>query len=52
MAGCGPVFIYDVERGQKATLQLDKLVEVLRVLGLELVLELGHDGLRVSERLR
>ena len=52
LAGCGPVFVYDLERGQKPTLQLSKLVEVLRVLGLELVLELGHEGLRVGERLR
>ena len=28
LAGCGPAFIYDVERG-KATLRLDKLLDVL-----------------------
>jgi y4mF family transcriptional regulator len=52
LAGCGPVFLYDLERGTKPTLRLDKLVDVLTVLGLELNVELGKQGLRVSERLR
>jgi len=47
LAGCGPVFIYDVEAG-KPTLRLDKLLSVLDVLGLELVLAEGHEQLRVA----
>jgi y4mF family transcriptional regulator len=35
LAGCGPDFVYDLERG-KPTVRLDKLIEVLAVLGLEL----------------
>lgn len=35
LAGCGPDFLYDLERG-KPTVRLDKLVPVLAVLGLEL----------------
>ncbi|RKH62255.1 transcriptional regulator [Corallococcus sp. AB049A] len=49
LAGCGPVFIYDVESGRKATLRLDKLLDVLHVLGLQLTLEPGQQRLRVSE---
>jgi y4mF family transcriptional regulator len=47
LAGCGPVFIYAVETG-KPSVRLDKLVEVLNVLGLELILDAGKDGLRVA----
>jgi y4mF family transcriptional regulator len=36
MAGCGPVFVYNIEHG-KPSLRLDKLLDVLDVLGLELV---------------
>ena len=35
LAGCGPDFLYDLERG-KPTIRLDKLIPVLEVLGLEL----------------
>lgn len=35
MAGCGPVFIHHLEHG-KPTLQLDKILAVFEVLGLEL----------------
>lgn len=38
LAGCGPDFLYDVERG-KPTLRLDKLLQVLHTLGLTLKLE-------------
>jgi y4mF family transcriptional regulator len=38
LAGCGPDFLYDVERG-KPTLRLDKLLKVLDTLGLSLKLE-------------
>lgn len=37
LAGCGPDFLYDVERG-KPTLRLDKLLAVLHALGLDLQL--------------
>jgi len=35
LAGCGPDFLYDLERG-KPSIRLDKLILVLEVLGLEL----------------
>lgn len=38
LSGCGPDFLYDLERG-KPTVRLDKLVSVLDVLGLRLKLE-------------
>ncbi|MDB4936620.1 MAG: hypothetical protein JWP87_3592 [Labilithrix sp.] len=47
LAGCGPDFVYDVESG-KTTLRLDKLLDVLCVLGLELVLSQGKGALRVA----
>ena len=40
LAGCGPDFVYDVEAG-KASLRLDKLLDVLGVLGLELGVSQG-----------
>lgn len=51
MAGCGPVFVYDLERG-KPSLRLSKVVDVLLVLGMQLTLELGKDGLSVPKALR
>jgi y4mF family transcriptional regulator len=51
LAGCGPVFVYDVERG-KPGLRLDKLVDLLQVLGLQFALQPGKQGLRVDEALR
>lgn len=50
LARCGPVFLYDLERG-KPTLRLDKLVAVLSVLGLELELKSGKRGLAVEPAL-
>jgi len=47
LAGCGPVFVYDLESA-KTTLRLDKLLDVLEVLGLELVLKPGKARLRVD----
>ena len=47
LAGCGPDFVYDVELG-KPSLRLDKLLDLLAVLGLSLVLEEGKEALRVS----
>lgn len=37
LSGCGPDFLYDLERG-KPTVRLDKLVPVLGALGLKLEL--------------
>lgn len=50
LAGVGPDFVYDVERG-KPTLRLDKLLQVLGVLGLRIALEAGTPHFRVDERL-
>lgn len=47
LAGCGPVFIYDLESA-KPTLRLDKLLDVLDVLGLEVVVRQGKARLRVD----
>lgn len=52
LAGCGPVFVYDLESGRKATLRLDKLLDVLGVLGLQLALEAGKHTFRISGELR
>lgn len=38
LAGCGPDFLYDLERG-KPTVRLDKLVPVLEMLGLKFKVE-------------
>lgn len=46
MAGCGLVFVYNIEHG-KPSLRFDKLLDVLDVLGLELVVTQGESGLRV-----
>lgn len=46
MAGCGLVFVYNLEHG-KPSLRFDKLLDVLGVLGLELVVTAGSSGLRV-----
>jgi HTH-type transcriptional regulator / antitoxin HipB len=43
-AGCGPVFVYNLERG-KPSLRLDKLLSILHVLGMDIVLTLrGAEG--------
>ncbi len=47
LAGCGVDFVYDVETG-KPSLRLDKVLDILAVLGLELVLEPGREVLRVA----
>lgn len=47
MAGCGLVFVYNIEHG-KPSLRFDKLLDVLSVLGLELVVTAGDSGLRVA----
>jgi y4mF family transcriptional regulator len=38
LAGCGPDFLYDLERG-KPSVRLDKLMPVIEALGLRLVLQ-------------
>ena len=50
LAGCGPDFIYDLESA-KPTIRLDKLLDVLAVLGLELRLDVGKRVLAVAEHL-
>jgi HTH-type transcriptional regulator/antitoxin HipB len=47
MAGCGLVFVYNLEHG-KPSLRFDKLLDVLAVLGLELVVAVDESGLRLS----
>ena len=47
MAGCGLVFVYNLEHG-KPSLRFDKLLDVLSVLGLELVVTAAESGVRVS----
>jgi y4mF family transcriptional regulator len=49
-AGCGTAFLYDVEHG-KRSLRLDKLMDVLEVLGLHLKVEQGGGGMTVDEEL-
>jgi HTH-type transcriptional regulator / antitoxin HipB len=46
MAGCGLVFVYNIEHG-KTSLRFDKVLDVLDVLGLEIVVTAGSSGLRV-----
>ncbi|MBX5481408.1 MAG: hypothetical protein IRZ16_06115 [Myxococcaceae bacterium] len=47
LSGCGTAFLYDLENG-KRSVRLDKLVDVLQVLGLELQLRPGKAGLTVE----
>lgn len=42
-AGCGLAFLYDLERG-KPSVRLDKVLDVLEVLGIELRLADGTGG--------
>ncbi len=44
LSGCGRIFIHALERGKK-TVRLDKVLDVLRTLGLQLAVEAGKDGL-------
>jgi y4mF family transcriptional regulator len=52
LAGCGVVFVYALERGTKSGLRLDKVLDVLSILGLQLTVESGKAKLRVHESLR
>jgi HTH-type transcriptional regulator / antitoxin HipB len=47
LAGCGLVFVYNLERG-KASLRFDKLLAVLGVLGLEVAVTAGADAQGVT----
>lgn len=49
-AGCGVVYLYMLESG-KATIRMDKLMDVLAVLGLGLKLVEGKEGLSIAEGL-
>ncbi|MDQ6523000.1 helix-turn-helix domain-containing protein [Nocardioides sp. LHD-245] len=46
LSGCSPRFVHDLERG-KATVQLDKVLAVLDVLGLGLGVVEGVSGISV-----
>jgi HTH-type transcriptional regulator/antitoxin HipB len=46
-AGCGDVFIYRLEQG-KPTVRLDKVLDVMTVLGLQLRIETGNEGIVVG----
>jgi len=48
LAGVGLAFLYELEHG-KATVRIDKLLDVLSVLGLELSLVEGKRGLHVPD---
>ncbi len=50
LAEVGLAFMYELEQG-KATLRLDKLVDVLAVLGLEIKVAQGKGGLAVDPAL-
>lgn len=44
LARCGPAFLYQLETG-KTSLRLDKVLDVLEVLGLQLAVENGKERL-------
>ncbi|MGB5813040.1 MAG: helix-turn-helix transcriptional regulator, partial [Polyangiales bacterium] len=46
-AGVGVAFLYDLEKG-KASVRLDKVLDVLRILALEMVIVDGKRGVVVS----
>ena len=50
-AGCGVAYIYMLEMG-KPTIRIDKLLDVLRILGLGLRVEENKEGLKIDERLK
>lgn len=51
LAGTGLNFVSQVERG-KETVRLDKLLAIMKVLGLELVVARGHNKLSLAKELR
>jgi len=48
LAGCKRQFVSEVERG-KMTVRLDKLMDLLRVVGLKLTIELGSGELQARK---
>jgi HTH-type transcriptional regulator/antitoxin HipB len=50
LAGVGLAFLYELEHG-KRTVRIDKLLAVLEVLGLELSLREGKQGLSIDPQL-
>jgi HTH-type transcriptional regulator / antitoxin HipB len=50
LAGVGLAFLYELEHG-KSTLRIDKVLAVLAVLGLELQVRDGKQGVSVAEEL-
>lgn len=50
LAGCGVAFIYLLETG-KPSVRMDKVLDVLLVLGLQLELEPGKEGIAIDEAL-
>lgn len=50
-ADCGVAYIYMLEKG-KPTIRMDKLLDVLKILGLGLKLEENKAGLNIEERLK
>ena len=51
LAGTGLNFVSQMERG-KETVRLDKLLALLKVLGLELVLSRGTEAISIAKELR
>ncbi|MGA9522996.1 MAG: helix-turn-helix domain-containing protein [Myxococcaceae bacterium] len=51
LSGCGTAFLYGLENG-KPSLRLDKVIDVLKVLGLRMTLEPGQGGIAFGERLK
>jgi len=49
-AGCGVAYIYMLEMG-KPTVRIDKLLDVLSILGLGLRVEESKERLKIDERL-
>lgn len=48
LAGCSPRFLHSLEHG-KPTLRLDKVLDVLEVLGLDLLLAPGRGRIRAED---
>ncbi len=48
LSGCGTAYIHLLEHG-KSGLRLEKLLDILQVLGLQLALEQGRDHIRIDE---
>lgn len=51
LAGTGLNFVSQIERG-KETVRLDKLLTVLKVLGLEFILSRGTEAISIAKELR